>query len=218
MATRSDVRRGPSPLERTAAPATAAMAAAAAALKRHLEVVLGPEIGDLTPEQRRVLEAGWRTARRLTALIDDLRTIALAETGALEIDPATIDLAELVTRAAERAWPAATTDAKTIRVDVGSPAPASTAEAIASRSLDALLEYAVEHARRDTEIDLRIESAAVELAYEAAQAPAGDELPFALVTAVCRLHGGDVTVAHEDGRTTLTLRFGAAGEDAVLAA
>src|SRR6187402_2306869 len=81
MATRSDVRRGPSPLERTAAPATAAMAAAAAALKRHLEVVLGPELGELTPEQRRVLEAGWRTARRLTALIDDLRTIALAETG-----------------------------------------------------------------------------------------------------------------------------------------
>lgn len=61
MAKRSDVRRGPSPLERTAAPATGAMAAAAAALKSHLEVVLGPELGELTPDQRRVLEDGRTT-------------------------------------------------------------------------------------------------------------------------------------------------------------
>lgn len=218
MAARSDVRRGPSPLERTAVPATAAMAAAAAALQNHVEVVLGPELGELKPEQRRVLEAGWRTGRRLIGLIDDLQTIALAETGALEIEGTTVDLVELATRAAERAWPVAKTQAKTIRLEADGPVHATGAETLAARSLDALLECAVEHARRDTEIALRIEAGAVTLAYESAEAPSGDELPVALATAVCRLHGGDVVVGHEDGRATLTLRFGPAGDDAVLAA
>lgn len=86
MVVRSDRRIGPSALEMTAAPATAAMAAAAESLQSTVELVLGADVGVLTDDQRRLLEAGWRNGRRLLGLIGDLHTVALVEAGPYEVD------------------------------------------------------------------------------------------------------------------------------------
>jgi signal transduction histidine kinase len=58
-------------------------------------------VGPLTQEQLRFLDTAERQGMRLLRIIQDLRTVALAEREALELDWATCDLAEVARLAVE---------------------------------------------------------------------------------------------------------------------
>src|ERR671923_812663 len=103
----TDWRTGPSAVERCAAPTTAAMAAAAETLQSHLEFVLDERAGSLTPEQRRFLDVALRYGDRLVHLVEDMRLIALAEAGELDLVWSRFDLASTARAVAEQVWPIA---------------------------------------------------------------------------------------------------------------
>lgn len=214
MVVRSDRRIGPSALEMTAAPATAAIAAAAESLQSTVELVLGAGGGVLTDDQRRLLETGWRNGRRLLRLIGDLHTVALVEGGRYEVDWAALDLRELATRAAEAVWPVAHATRKPLRVESTGSVHAIGAEEVLGRTLEALLGYVVEHARRDAEIVVAVGDGSVSLEYRAAERLRADDLPVALAQAVAHLHGGELVVGTDDELETLTISLGPVEEAA----
>jgi signal transduction histidine kinase len=193
------------------------MAGAAASLQSHVELILGSSLDDLSADQRRLLEAGWRNGRRLLGLIEALETLTLAEAGQLESEWTTVDLTELSKRAVEQAWPVAKSEAKPIRVEPAGHALATGASPVIAQSLDALVEYVVEHARRGQEIVVSVEADTITIGYAAARVSTPHELPVSLAAAVCRAHGGEMTTLHENGWATFTLRYGHAGEGALAA-
>lgn len=208
MVVRSDSRIGPSALEMTAAPATAAMAAAAESLQSNVELVLGAGGGVLSDDQRQLLETGWRNGRRLLSLIGDLHTVALVEAGLYDVEWTTVDLRELVTRAAEAVWPVAHATGKPLRIETDGPTHVIGAEDVLERALEALLEYVVEHARRGGEIVVTVGAGSVSATYPASGPVSADDLPVALAGAVARLHGGEVVAGDETGAATLALALG----------
>jgi signal transduction histidine kinase len=211
MVVRSDWRIGPSALESSAAQATAAIAATAESLQSHVEVVLGGGLGLLTDEQRDFLAVGWRNGRRLLKLIDALETIALAESGTLEVEWTSVDLGEVTTRAAEHVWPVAVGTRKRISLDRGERAHVIGAADAIARAVEAMLEHAVEQSRPGAEIQVAVGEGGIELRYPAEGLPASDELAVALAEATCRLHGGHVSAGSESGFATVSLTF--AGPD-----
>ncbi len=218
MVVRSDRRVGPSALEMTAAPATAAMAAAAESLQSNVELVLGAGVGLLTDDQRRLLETGWRNGRRLLGLIADLHTVALVEAGLYEVDWTAVDLRELVTRAAEAVWPVAHATGKPLRIESGGPAHAIAAEAVLARGLEALLEAVVDETRRGGEIVVTVGAGSVSATYPASGPLPANNLPVALAETVARLHGGELVIGHENGAARLALALGGHAEEATEAA
>jgi hypothetical protein len=203
----SDRRPGPTALERTAAPAIASISAAAAAHQSHVELILRGELGELEPDQRSVLEAGWRNGRRLLRQIAALQTVALAEAGDLDVQWTRVSLEDLLRRAVERAWPAAQVEEKSINLRTNGRSVVSGAEAVLAQSLDVLVDYAVEHARRGRPILISLDSTSVDFRYASSREPQADELPLALGAAACHAHGGELSVFHDGEETTLVLRF-----------
>ena len=201
----SDWRIGPSAVERCAAPTTAAMAAAAETLQSHLEFVLDERVGSLTPEQRRFLDVALRYGDRLVRLVEDMRMIALAESGELEVVWSHFDLAATAGTVAEQVWPIAHVEGKGLEVEHEGPVLVDADERRVARALFALLADAVDLAPAGTTVSLVVADGGVELTYEGDQAPS--ETTLALAEAVVGLHAGDVSLRTDSGsvRVALTL-------------
>jgi hypothetical protein len=203
-----DRRERPSAVDLCAAAAGAVMAGDAAAVQSHLEYVLDERVGSLGADQRRVLEAAWRNARRMAKLAEDLRDLALAEAGELPLALGTCDLPAMLAEAVERSRPVACVAKKAIEVNLdGDPRPEGDPLQL-SRAVSALVEHAVEQATAGTPIVILASDAALAIEYETAGSPLDDPLGLALASAVAKLHGGGLDVELDDRRTALTLTFG----------
>ena len=91
-------------------------------LSGYLEMSLDPAEGPLSPTRESHLRIVKRNADRLAELVDQLLFLARADSHPLELDRQSVDLAELMTEAAETARPAAA--AKNIALSIAADAPA----------------------------------------------------------------------------------------------
>jgi hypothetical protein len=206
MVIRSEWRIGPSPVARSAASTTAAMAAAAETLQSHLEFVVDERVGTLNADQRRFLDVAVRYGDRLVHLVEDMRTIALAESGELEVAWSRFDLAATVEALAGQVWPAAHVEGKTVTVEHDGPVWVDADERHVSRALLALLTDAVDLAVSGTPVHVLVREGGLDIAYEGDEAPS--DIALALAEAIAELHGGELSVG-VDGTVALGLRLDA---------
>ena len=215
MSHRRSQRRERSVVEACAASTAEAMALANESVRTHLEFVLDERVGSLTSDQRRFLDLGWRHSRRLTKLADDFRDVVRASAGELTLDRGPCDMALLVEQAVELVWPVAFAEKKAIEVRIVGKTGIEADRTLLGRALSEVFDYAVQMALDQSLIDIQVEGPAVELAYEAEEAPAEDELALVLASLIAGLHGGGLTTTATDTHMTMTLLF--AGESARLA-
>jgi two-component system, OmpR family, sensor histidine kinase AdeS len=201
----SDWRIGPSAVERSAAPTTAAMASAAETLQSHLEFVLDERVGSLNPDQRRFLDVALRYGDRLVRLVEDMRTIALAESGELDVVWSRFDLAATTHAVAEQVWPVAHVEGKTLDVHHEGPVLVDADERRLARALLALVSDAVDLARPGTTVTMAVRDGKLELTYEGDEPPS--ETALALAEAIAGLHAGDVSLRVDSGTVALGLRL-----------
>jgi signal transduction histidine kinase len=90
-------------------------------LKGYLEMSLDPAEGPLSSTREGQLRIVERNADRLTSLVDQLLFLARADSHPLELDRQPVDVAEILTEAAETARPAAC--AKNIALFIGEEPP-----------------------------------------------------------------------------------------------
>ncbi|HEX2045498.1 MAG TPA: hypothetical protein VHF23_07730 [Gaiellaceae bacterium] len=216
MVVRADRRIGPSAVERSAPAATGAMAAAVETLQSHLEFVLDERAGHLNAEQRRFLDVAVRYGDRLVRLAEDLRTIALADAGELEIALGRVDLAAVAQSAVEHVWPVARVEGKALDLRSDGPVAIEADLRWVERAVVGLLADAVDATVPGTSVRLDVRDDSLELGYEGAQPP-GD-VPLALADAVARLHGGELVVGREGPEISLLLRLSLAASAALPAA
>jgi signal transduction histidine kinase len=205
MVVGSDWRIGPSAVERSAAPTAAAMAAAAETLQSHLEFVLDERVGSLTADQRRFLNVALRYGDRLVRLVEDMRTIALAESGDLEVVWSRFDVAATAHAVAEAAWPVAHVEGKRLDVHHEGPVWVDGDERRVARVLQALVLDAVEVAQPGTTVIMSANDGAFELSYEGDEPPS--ETSLALAEAIAGLHAGGVSIRVDAGTVALGLRL-----------
>jgi signal transduction histidine kinase len=208
MSTEEQIR--PSAVDLCGAGTSAAIAADAGAVRSHLEYVLDEHAGALAPDQRRVLESAWRNSRRIVKFAEDLRDLALAESGGLTVTHGRCDLAAVLATAVQSSWPVAAAARTKIDLAVdGRPRPEGD-PVLLSRAVTALVEHAAEHATPGTTIAVQASETDLILGFETVTSPLDDPLGLALASAVAKLHGGRLFVEPSQGRTTLTLTFGPA--------
>jgi signal transduction histidine kinase len=87
----------------------------------YLEMSLDPDEGPLSPARENQLRIVQRNADRLTVLVDQLLFLARADSHPLELDRRPVDLAGILTEAAETARPAARAKDITLAVRATSP-------------------------------------------------------------------------------------------------
>src|SRR5919108_500151 len=204
MVIRSDWRIGPSTVERAASSTTAAMAAAAETLQSHIEFVLDERVGGLNDDQRRFLDVAVRYGDRLVRLVEDMRTVALGESGELEASWSRFDLAACVRAAADQVWPVAHVEGKRLGVHHEGPVWVDGDEGRVARAVLALLTDAVDAAPAGTAISVSVDEGAVGLVYEG---DAPSELAPALAETIAALHGGDLTVRASDDAVAIGFRL-----------
>jgi signal transduction histidine kinase len=215
MSGRQSPRLERSAIEACAASAVEAMALANLSVRTHLEFVLDDRVGALTPDQRRFLDLGWRHSRRLTKLAEDFRDVVHASTGKLTLNRGPCDIALLVEQAVELVWPVAFAEKKAIEVKVVGKTGLDADRKLLGRALSEVFDYAVQMALNQSVIDIQVEGARIEIAYEAEEPPAEDELGLVLADVIAGLHGGALTTKAADTHMTMALLF--AGEPAQLA-
>ncbi|MGI8606156.1 MAG: hypothetical protein ACR2L0_03230 [Gaiellaceae bacterium] len=215
MSGRPGPHRERSAVEACAASAAEAMALANQSVRTHLEFVLDDRVGSLTADQRRFLDLGWRHSRRLTKLAEDFRDVVRASAGELTLERGPCDMALLVEQAVELVWPVAFAEKKAIEVKIVGKTGVDADRQLLGRALSEVLEYAVQTALHQSLIDIQVEGAAIEIAYEAEEPPAEDELGLVRADAIAGLHGGGLTTKATDTHMTMALRF--TGEPARLA-
>jgi len=188
------------------------MALANQSVRTHLEFVLDERVGTLTSDQRRFLDLGWRHSRRLSKLAEDFRDVVRASSGKLTLD---CDIALLVEQAVELVWPVAFAEKKAIEVKVVGKTVIDADRTLLGRALSEVFDYAVQMALDQSLIDIQVEGPAIEIAYEAEEAPVEDELALVLANAIAGLHGGGLTTKATGTHMTMSLLF--EGEPARLA-
>jgi PAS domain S-box-containing protein len=85
-------------------------------IKGYIQMLLKQILGDITEEQRRVLEVALRNTNRLNGLIQDILDISRLESGTMKFFPEKTGIGEMVTESVETMRPAA--DLKNIRINV----------------------------------------------------------------------------------------------------
>jgi signal transduction histidine kinase len=198
----------PSLVEESAHAASALIAADASHVTSHLEYVLDERAGPLDTEQRRVLEAAWRSSRRLAKLAGDLRDVVRAETGELDAEEDECDLATLVERAVQDVWPVAAVAKKRIDVDFDGDSRLPGDRELLARAVGALVDHAVAEAAPGTAIGIRAGDARLEISYRGGRPPL-HSLGLTLAGAFAALHGGGLTVSDEKSGVVLALALGA---------
>ena len=88
-------------------------------LSGYLEMSLDPAEGSLSPTRENHLRIAQRNAGRLAVLVDQLLFLARADSHPLELRRERIDLAELLTEAAENAGPAAAAKNIALEIEAG---------------------------------------------------------------------------------------------------
>ena len=66
------------------------------AVKGYLSMVLEGDLGDITPEQRQVLEQAFESSQRMVFLIGDFLNVSRIQTGKFMLEPTTINIADLI--------------------------------------------------------------------------------------------------------------------------
>jgi light-regulated signal transduction histidine kinase (bacteriophytochrome) len=208
MILRSNWRPGPSQLDISTAAATSRMTVSAETLVSHLEILRAERVGALTPEQLRFVETAERQGLRLLRLIQDLRTVALAESAALELEWVTCDLGDIAYRATDRIAAAAFARRKPIELAVDAPARVLADRERLERALLGLFEHAVEESDAGNPIAVEVRPGEIEVRY-LAETFDRESLGLSLADAVATLHGGSLTAATEAGEVRLVLALGA---------
>jgi two-component system, OmpR family, sensor histidine kinase BaeS len=171
-----------------------------------------------------ILEA----AHTLELLIEDLRTLALAEAGGLTLNRESVDLGLLVSETLGTFQDQARQRGVRLAVDVAPDLPAIEADPARLQSvLSNLVSNALRHTPAGGEVRVRAERAAAGLAVTVADTGAGiatellphvferfvkggdssgSGLGLAIARDLVRAHGGDMAAASEPGRGT-TMRF-----------
>jgi len=109
-----------------------------------MEILGEGDMGDLAPEQGRILSVIERNARRLLRLVDDLLVVARSDVGRLGIAPERLDLAELARECVQGARPAAAEQGIEISAEVdGPPVPVSADRARLGQVVDNLISNAL---------------------------------------------------------------------------
>lgn len=181
------------------------MASAAETLQSHLEFLLEERAGPLSGDQRRFLDTAVRYGELLVRLAEDLRTVALAESGELELSCESFDLAQVALEAVDQLWPVAHVEHKPIDVREDGPVMIEGDKKRIGRAILELLSDALDVAYAGQAIRLSLLSDGLEIAYEGEGLP--PESSLALAVSMARLHGGELVVCDADGAISLALTF-----------
>jgi light-regulated signal transduction histidine kinase (bacteriophytochrome) len=212
MILRPDWRPGPSHLDISTAAATSRMTVSAETLVSHLEILRSERVGALTSEQLRFVDTAERQGLRLLRLIQDLRTVALAEQAALDLDWVSCDLGDVAYRATDRIAAAAFARRKPIELEAEAPARVLADDERLERALLGLFEHAVEEADPGNPIVVEVRAREVEVRYMA-ETFDRQSLGLSLADAVATLHGGSLTAGVEAGEVRFVLALGAETTD-----
>jgi signal transduction histidine kinase len=183
------------------------MSVSAETLVSHLAILRAERVGPLTQEQLRFLDTAERQGMRLLRMIQDLRTVALAERDSLELDWGTCDLADVAGLAAESVVAVALARRKPIEM-----AAAGTNRVLGDKdrlvqAVVGMLDHAVEEGEATMPISLTVRGSEVEVSFVAEDLDT-DSLGLALADTVASLHGGALTRKAQDGVVSLVLALG----------
>lgn len=142
-------------------------------------------------------------------LVADFREIALADAGLLELDWGRVDLVEAASEAAGTVAERARALGKTVDVDADDTAPIAADPARVQSAVARLVRQALQQSAPGSAIELRVETAAIVIAYEAGAPPAADALGVAFATAIARAHGGSLAVAWDEPSVEIRIAFAA---------
>jgi PAS domain S-box-containing protein len=197
-------------------------------IRGYLELVLEGEAGDLTDEQRQFLAVVERNAHRLLALVGDLLFLAQVEAGKLSLEIGAVDITAVAAESVETARPLAEEKGITLTLASGPLALLAGDRARLAQLLDNLISNGVKFTPAGGRVDVRVRSnrgnAVVEVrdtgmgiaAHEqehlferfyrtsaaTEQAIPGTGLGLAISKAIAQAHGGQITVASEEGAGT----------------
>lgn len=207
MIVRPDWRPWPSQLDLSAAAATSSMSVSAETLVSHLAILRAERVGALTHEQLRFLDTAERQGIRLLRMIQDLRTIALAEHDALELNWTTCDLADVARRAVENVAAVALARRKPIEFQAEGETRVLGDEARLLQGLVGMLDHVVEEAQATIPIVVAVRGGEIEVRYVAEDLDT-DSPGLALADTIASLHGGALTRQAHDGDVSLVLALG----------
>jgi signal transduction histidine kinase len=187
------------------------MSVSAETLVSHLAILRAERVGPLTHEQLRFLDTAERQGMRLLRMIQDLRTVALAERDSLELEWTTCDLADIARLATESVAAVALARRKPIELHADGAARVLGDEDRLVQALVGMLDHAVEEGEATMPIALIVRGSEVEVRY-VAEDVATDSLGLALADTVASLHGGALTRRAYDEHVSLVLALGGESE------
>ncbi len=199
-------------------------------LKTPLTVIQGNLEGMLDgvyPLDRDRVESILSETRLLSRVIDDLRTIALAESGALKLQKESTDIGELINHTVAAFRPQADAASISITTDLASTPAIEVDPARIREVLENLIANALRYTPRDGSIRIRCESANQQISVsisDTGQGIAPEDLPhifdrfykgsdsrgtglgLAIAKNLIAAHGGEIFAESEVGKGT-TIRF-----------
>jgi signal transduction histidine kinase len=194
-------------------------------IRGYLELVLEEEGGELSPDQRRFLEAVERNSGRLLRLVGDLLFVAQADAGRLALEQRKVDIAGLVAECVEAAQPAAKAKAIVLSLSA-SPVPVVVGDrGRLAQVLDNLVSNALKFTPEGGSVSVKTSSNGEHIAVEvmdtgmgiaredqprlferffrstaaARQAIPGTGLGLAIVKAIVEAHSGRISVTSTEG-------------------
>ncbi len=197
-------------------------------IRGYTELLLDGEAGKLTDEQRKFLGVVERNSHRLLHLVGDLLFLAQVEAGKLVLEVGEFDLGAVASESVETARPQAEAKAITLTLATG-PVPVVTGDrARVAQLLDNLVSNAVKFTPEGGRVDVRVrareDQAIIEVRDSGMGIPADEQeflferffrsstateqaiqgtgLGLAISKAIVEAHGGEITVASEEGTGT----------------
>jgi signal transduction histidine kinase len=197
-------------------------------IRGYLELALEEDGGELSPDQRRFLQAVQRNSSRLLRLVGDLLFVAQADAGRLSLEQGKVDIAGLVAECVEAAQPAAREKEIVLSLS-SSPVPALVGDrGRLAQVLDNLVSNALKFTPEGGSVSVQTSSdgehiavvvtdTGIGIALEdqprlferffrstaaAQQAIPGTGLGLAIVKAIVEAHSGRITVSSTEGYGT----------------
>jgi signal transduction histidine kinase len=207
MVTRLTVNDGTSLLERSAEAATAALMTAAEGMLSRVELVLADH--SLPADARGLLSGAERDGRRLRAVVEDIRDLALGDNPrGLDLD--LVDVSPIAHEALQLLWPRAFPTGRRFDLRAAMETWVVVDGARIGKALRRILERAVETSAPGSTILVEIDSRGFAVSFETdAEEASHDPLGLALAESIARAHGGGLSLADDGVRTTITLSLAA---------